>query len=75
MQVPQNEMQLLAVAGGVILFTIIALIVFILGVNILVFYLFAAIAIGLGLYLSFNLSKEGQAKAPLPGKKTGSSKV
>jgi 4-hydroxybenzoate polyprenyltransferase len=57
MQVADNEKQFVLVAVGVVLFTILAIAVFLLSVNIIIFYICAVIAVGLGFYLSYNLSQ------------------
>lgn len=59
---PDQEKQLIMVSLGVVLFSIVAIIVFIIGASQILFYLFALIAIGLGFYLSYTLSQEGKQK-------------
>jgi 4-hydroxybenzoate polyprenyltransferase len=53
-----KEKKLLLVSIGVIVLTVLAVITFILGVNIFIFYACAILAIALGFYLSFSLSKQ-----------------
>ncbi len=55
---PEQEKQLILVAVGVVVCTVLAIIVFIINAGAILFYLFAIIAIILGFYLSYNLSRE-----------------
>ena len=55
----QDEAKLLFVAIGVIFFSVLAVVLFILGIQIL-FYLSALLAIGFGFYLSRSLSNAGR---------------
>ena len=55
---PEQEQQLVIVAVAVVVFTILAIISFLAGLNSIIFYVFAILAIALGFYLSFTLSKE-----------------
>ncbi len=56
-----EEMKLLAVAIGVVFFSILAIVLFLVNVQV-AFYASAVIAIVLGFYLSRTLSKSGSAQ-------------
>ncbi len=53
-----QEKQLLLVSMGVPAFAILAIVALLMHLSSIIFYLCAVIAIGLGLYLAFNLSKD-----------------
>ncbi len=53
-----KESQLIFVAIGVVVFSVLAVVSFIMGAGQIVFYIFAILAIALGFYLSYTLSKE-----------------
>lgn len=67
-----DEKQMIFAAIGVVVFSIAAFVVFIINISQLLFYVVAAIALILGFYLSYNLSRTGtqqpQQKATRSGK-------
>ena len=65
----QEEEKLLFISMGVVFFSILAVILFILNIQI-VFYISALLAIALGFYLSRSLSNAGKEQQQRPGKKT-----
>ena len=64
MNAKPDEQRLFLVSMGVVLFSILAVIIFILNISQVVFYLFALIAIVLGFYLSRSLSITGKEQKP-----------
>jgi 4-hydroxybenzoate polyprenyltransferase len=63
MPVTEQEKRLMMVCVGVVFFTILAIIVFLLiPSQQILFYVSAILAIALGFYLAFSLSKEQQPK-------------
>lgn len=73
MPVNADEKQLITVSIGVVAFSIAAFVVLLSGINQAVFYVIAVIALLLGFYLSYNLSRQGreerQSRKPARGRK------
>ncbi len=65
----QEEERLLFISIGVVFFSVLAVILFILNIQI-VFYVSALLAIALGFYLSRSLSNADRDQQQKPGKKT-----
>lgn len=57
-----EEKRSLAFAGGILLFSAVAIIAFFLKISI-VFYVCAILAIGMGLYMAYNLSRPQASQA------------
>lgn len=64
-----QEKQLLLVSIGVPAFAILAIVALLMHLSSIIFYLCAIIAIGLGLYLAFSLSKDSSGSEAIQSKK------
>ncbi len=74
MDYSETERASLMVAAGVVVFSMIAIITFILTRGSIFFYLVAAVAVALELYMAYRISKEGRTAAQEKAAKKGKPK-